>query len=155
MNTDPIGTPTGNLTLPVNEAVRHANGGQFALMLSLIFEAQAGSFQSPAMLSTPDSVIGEYEWGRTINAALGQALQARSVAHFNLLNSIHAERQLGQLQAQGQEQSDGYQPSGRSGFRERRGRAVIDEIEQAKKYARSMHGPETERISLRTGMASI
>jgi len=86
--------------LPLNEALQKSDGAQFALMLSLLFEARSGqsdaafhqepmySDQQPAGQSNTESP------SYNLNHSLSRALQSKSMAHFNLINSLYHEKPL-------------------------------------------------------------
>lgn len=78
----------------LNSAVSSANGPQFALMLSLVYEAQQTKRESHQ--NTPlDSVDRGYaSIPIHLNQVLGLALQAANSAAFNLVNALYSERLL-------------------------------------------------------------
>ena len=96
MNIEIINAPSSNITLPLNQSVQQANGAQFALMLSLLFESKLES--TAAMASQPSSAafiaqpFQQHPPEFNLETSQTRALQNRQHSHFQLMHSLYAER---------------------------------------------------------------
>ena len=95
MNSQAIQAPSANITLPLNQAVQASNGAQFALMVSLLFEARLerptveGGFAASTLVA-PE--LGKGRQNFNLEVSLNLALQNNQIHQFNLLRSLYAER---------------------------------------------------------------
>lgn len=102
MTIEVINAPSSNITLPLNQSVQQANGAQFALMLSLLYEskleqgARSTHFQSRVPASTETAAFIEQQAAPEFNLETSQtrALLNNQQSHFQLMHSLYAERSL-------------------------------------------------------------
>ena len=102
MNTEIINAPSSNITLPLNQSVRQANGAQFALMLSLLYESTIQQeraqthFQSRVPSFAETTATNEQQSAPEFNLETSQtrALLNNQQSHFQLMHSLYAERPL-------------------------------------------------------------
>jgi hypothetical protein len=96
MNIEKIDVPSSNITLPLNQSVQQANGAQFALMLSLLFESKLES--TVAMVSQTSSAgfiaqpIRQHPPEFNLETSQTRALNNHQYSHFQLMHSLYAER---------------------------------------------------------------
>lgn len=102
MNTEAINAPSSNITLPLNQSVQQANGAQFALMLSLLYETKieqasaATHFQSrvPSFSESNATIEQQAEPEFNLETSQTRALFNNQQAHFQLMHSLYAECSL-------------------------------------------------------------
>lgn len=83
-----------SLAQPLNQSVQSANGAQFALMLSLMFEAKVGGrveYTEAVTESQPPSPLTGTFAPEHLDHSLSLALQSGNAAAFNLYNCLYHE----------------------------------------------------------------
>ncbi len=126
---------SNSLAAPINHAVSSANGAQFALMLSLVYEAQVGQKTDWGPESKPqEDTAGNYSSiPLQMNHTLAVALQSANGAAFNLVSALYSERQLAAISSEAPDkQKADYPPQ-----MDRRGRqdTMLETIDTSKRYA--------------------
>ena len=94
--TETVRPLSAQLAQPLNESIRQNNAGQFALMLSLLYEARVQPQFAPlqgGQLNVPGAPMSAPpERSFNLEMQLNLALAADSPAQANLLRSVLAER---------------------------------------------------------------
>ena len=126
---------SNSLAAPINHAVSSANGAQFALMLSLVYEAQVGQKTDwgPEFKPQADAASTHSSIPLQMNHTLAVALQSANGAAFNLLSAIYGERQLSATLSEVPDEQKADYPS----EVDRRGRQdpMLETIDTSKRYA--------------------
>ena len=93
MQAELVAPLSANLATPINQAIQKSDGAQFALMLSLLFEAR---LERGSELVATETIVNRQNDAPSyhMNFTLNKALQGGSMAHFNLVNSLYHERSL-------------------------------------------------------------
>lgn len=122
---------SASLAQPLQHAAQTTNGAQFALMLSLIFEAKAGVAIPSTQESNAPLAISRFAPVH-IEHSLSRALERGNAAAFNLYNCIYQECPIG-------DETNLKKPAQVEGFpaafdRRGRGEEMLKEIEQSKRH---------------------
>ena len=122
---------SASLAQPLQHAAQTTNGAQFALMLSLIFEAKAGATISPTQESNAPLAISRFAPVH-IEHSLSRALENGNAAAFNLYNCLYLECPIG-------DETNLEKPTQTEEFpaafdRRGRGEEMLKEIEQSKQH---------------------
>ncbi len=138
MPLDIIDALSTSLAEPLNRAVQTANGAQFALMLSLMFEAKTGRdlFSSPADKEL-SGLTADYKFApMRIDHSLALALESGNAAAFNLYNCLYRECSIGEAPTIKKALPTAEFPAAFD--RRGRGGEMIKEIEKSKQQANRM-----------------
>ncbi len=131
MQTEPVQPLSAQLAQPLNESIREENAGQFALMLSLLYEARVQPLAGPAhsQLVTDETFPVANGRGFNLEMQLNVAMGGDSPAQANLLRGIIAERteqRLARLSSENRVQAVA-DPG--DGLRRRSGDALLAQLE--------------------------
>ena len=122
-----------SLVEPANPSVRSANTAQFALLLSLAYQSQAGTAPASAKGASVESEFAPFHLDRS----LGFALQSGSAAAFNLYNCLYRECPVS---SDGAVKPAAVEPGRQPVLFDRRGRGaeMISEIEASRRQVQSL-----------------
>lgn len=131
---------SASLAQPLQSAAQAANGAQFALMLSLVFEAKIGDrigFSETGGSVNEATVAASFAPVR-IEHSLARALDSGNAAAFNLYNCLYRECPIGAEPAVDKPaQAEVFPPA----FDRRgRGEEMLKQIEKSKQQASYMSG---------------